>query len=192
MAPYVDDRKGLTESQIVESVVQLLSKDSYWKKTLGERRSEIERQLGESFTNLRVARLSSKFSSLYNEGASIPLVKHEGYRELLRSDVEYLSERISALLDLVEAAVAVRDNNRLATESLKSEGPLSTFASFSSDLIGDLRNLKNLVQESAGQIGSVSLLAKVYDAVVDRLFDFEVAGRFVDRMSFRLCNPDKR
>lgn len=184
LAPFMGERTPASAKQITESLVVAAHAPRAWKRLYQEQGSQIRRFLWSDLAKLESDRLHPQFKQLYN--GSIPETKLETYRELVTAKMTALAERAVLLADLVEAsarqALTLESNFR----GLGEDSVLGIFESFSEDLVGDLRGVQSIIDEGMKRLGCVSCLGELYDALVTEMFDYEVAGRFVERMAAKL------
>jgi hypothetical protein len=189
LSEFVEDRPKATDEQVVKSLVASLHSSRPWKKLYKEKADEMRAFVKESLDEIERARLAAKFTKLHD--GSMTAEQAEGFRDLVKTDLAYLSERLGALSDLVE--ISVKSVNKVADqiEGMGEEGALITFGAFSEDLLADLRESYRIAAEAPRHVSSVSCLGELYDALTEEVYQYDVSGRFVERMAQKLCNDSK-
>lgn len=181
---FVDERANLTDRQVTESVIVSMRAERPWKRLFRERAEHLRQFLKDDLSQLEAVALQQKFQKLYD--GSVAETEMEGFRDLVTSDLSYLKERLEALADLVETSAAQVGGLEAKFRELGEDATLTSFRAFAEDLVEDLRGVSMTVSESAKQLDCVSCLGEVYDTVVKDLQQFEMAGRFVERMAAKL------
>jgi hypothetical protein len=187
--PFVQERVQHSEPQIIESLVLGIKADRPWKKLYSERADEIKKFVRSEMAELEKAKLNPKFERLYS--GELDASTADGYRDLVQSDLNYIGDRIGALEELVSATVESVDHVSEKIAEGDDRDTLVTFLSFSEDLGLDLLNLKSLVAEAVRQFSDVASLGKLYDALAEEFYHYEVAGRFVEQMASKLIDSAK-
>jgi len=170
-------------TKLVESFETLVKSDRPWKKVYQEQRAAIQGAVRTDLPALEASRLQPKFRKLYDG----TLIEGDlsGYQSLVTSDLTYLAERVAGLSNRVEAA---REKLNGVVPALKkpSDPTLKGFEVFVEDLAADLRGIRNALTEGAKHTISLDGQAKLYDALVVELHQYDVAGLFVEAMTTRL------
>lgn len=189
MLPFVQERIQQSEAQIVESIVLGIRADRPWKNLYAERADEIRKFVRSELAELDQAKLTPKFERLYS--GEMEAAEVDGYRDLVQSDLSYIGDRIGALEGLIAATIESVEKISDKIAEGDDHDTLVTFLSFSEDLALDLQGLKSLVSEAVRQIGAVDALGRLYDALAEELYNYEVAGRFVEQMASKLIDSAK-
>jgi hypothetical protein len=187
--PFVQEKTQQSEAQVVESLVLGIKADRAWKKLYSERADEIKKFVRSEMVELDKAKLNSKFERLYS--GELDVSEADGYRDLVQSDLSYIGTRIGALEELVSATVESVEKVGEKIAEGDDRDTLVTFLSFSEDLGLDLQNLNVVVAEAARQINEVASLGRLYDALAEEFYHYEVAGRFVEQMAGKLIDSAK-
>jgi hypothetical protein len=185
----VPAKRPVVESTLLASIAGELQVEKPWQKILSARTAKIHTAIGEAVSLLQKGKLEPKFGQLYS--GSITGAKLEGYRDLVRNDLGYLKSRVSALADLVESSVTAAKPVVAAADLGKDEAA-SLFNSFAEDLLLDTKRLVQIVTEGIIHLGGVDSQGRLYDAIVNRLHQQEVAGRFVFEMAKRLTSASRQ
>lgn len=184
LMPFMGDRPQVSSKQITESLVVAAHAPRAWKRLYQEQGSHIRRFLWDDLSKLEAARLHPQFKPLYD--GSISDEKLEAYRELVTTKMNDLAERAVRLADVVEASAKQALSLESSFRGLGEDAVLGIFESFSEDMVNDLRGMQGIVDEGLKRLGCVSCLGELYDALVTEMYDYEVAGRFVERMAVKL------
>lgn len=183
LVPFVDEKLAATEDQILSSVIESIKADRPWKRLYRERAEQVKAFLGVELTKIEERKLPIKFAKLSETDAK----EQEGYKDLVHADLAFMAEAIGGWLKTIEA-----------TESVKKDQPpvkpedqplVTTFLAFTEDLKRDLQSVKESVLESVRLVQSVPSLGKLYDALAEESFHYEVASHFASTMLEGLSKP---
>lgn len=189
LARCMPSKPAVEEKKVVEALQVELSTARPWQGVLKERSARIRSLVGaEALAALESAKLSEKYRHL--AAGSIEEDKIEGFRGLVESDFGYLKDRVSRLCDLVDASLA-SSIPVLASRDLKEEESMRGFRSFAEDLLADTRRMLQIVSETTKTVRDVRNLGTIYDAIVSKHHDLEVAGTFVHEMAGRIVAEAK-
>lgn len=169
---------------IADDLANISAAEKTWKKIFEDKLSSINKALGSELDQLSESKLKPKFRKLQDGTISGPGL--ESYRPLVTSDLKYLSERFDATFGQVTKAV---DAYKGAVPALKTESAdptIKMFESFSRDYLTDLTDLRNKLTEASNIVNAVDELGKIYDLLSTHLYRYEVAGRFIEKMSGNL------
>jgi hypothetical protein len=181
---FVEERTEPSENELVESWIASMSSERPWRKTYKEQTQKIRKFLWGELTSLEENRLSPKFKKLYDGSTSDEEL--EAFRETVESDLLYIAERAGALIGVIEAAVEGTQDLLPQLADPEDDAVLTLFSTFAEDLAEDLRGVKHVASEASKDVGCVSCLAELHDNMATGLYDYEVAGRFIERMAAKL------
>lgn len=183
LVPFVtEDVRRKSEAEAVDAALAAVRGERVWRKLYTERADLIKTVLGA----VTVEAVEPKFKLLVT--GEIPVTKHEGYRELVQSDLTHLAKQIEGQADSVEAGSAVvSEVKERASDDAEAAATLAVFESFASDLAADLRGMSLLVAESLKNVRGVANLGRLHDGLAAEFTNHEIAGRFVQQMAEKLC-----
>jgi len=184
VAPFVGNRKQITESQLTESVISAMKAEKPWRRLYQEQEQKIRKFLWGDLAAIQEAAVSPKFKKLYD--GSMEAEEVETFRDLVSEETKELGYRLEALTRFVHEARAFVTQFEPKFRELGEDAIYTTFGAFSEDLESDLQSVSELVSESATGVSSVADLGKLFDAVAEALTDYEIAGRFVEKMAAKL------
>ncbi len=185
LAHFAKDTPCLVPEKVVESFATMVRGERPWKRLYAERANQIRSVFTkEEAKKLDQDHLVSKFHALYD--GTVQESDHSGYRDLVLSDLNYLSGRIDSLLGSTNVSLKLFNDSRSKLRAEDTDPLLSMFESFSEDFGQDLVFIKRALTEAMQHLGRVDELGKVYDVLAEALHSYEVAGRFVEKMSRRL------
>lgn len=173
-----------TDQQLTESWIASISAERPWRRLYKEQNQKIRKFLWGELTSLEENKLGPKYKKLYD--GSTPDEELESFREAVASDLSYVAERADALADIIEKAIVAVGETTPHLGDPEEDAVLSILGTFAEDLAQDLRGVHHTVSEAPGQVGCVSCLGELYDTSAGALYDYEVAGRFVERMAAKL------
>ena len=139
---------------------------------------------------MKIAAESSgpKYTVIYN--GSMEEAERAGYLDLVHSDFSYLTSRVTSLRDLSRTCYeGLRSVVR--SEDLKADETISTFITFTEDLVSDLSRLQKIVSDAPKTLTKIESLGRLYDTINEGLPDYELAGKFVETMSKQLQDAAK-
>lgn len=171
-----------TETDLVSGIVFSIHADRPWKRIYRERSEQINSFLGEAIKEIESKKLLAKFDTMLN---GMTEDKLEGHRELVIADLDYTLEGITKLVTQLEAAGDLADVKD-ATETEEDHLLVTTFAAFTEDLKLDLLSVRAAVTEAKTSVKSVPGLGRLYDALAEESFRYEVASRFAAAMGTSL------
>lgn len=184
LVPFMEGRTQVSPKQVTESLVVAAHAPRAWKRLYQEQGPQIRRFLWDDLAKLESNRLRPQFKTLYD--GTIPEAKLESYRDLVATRLHELAERAGRLADVVEASAKQALSLESSFRGLGEDTVLGIFESFSEDVVSDLRGMQSIIDEGMKRLGCVSCLGELYDALVSEMYDYEVAGRFVERMAVKL------
>jgi hypothetical protein len=179
----VDDTRSYDEKDIVASFVERLSVDREWKRTVAAQAVEIRSLLGEASTQLGTNNLRAKFFKLYD--GSLLGTALEQYRGLVNEDLGSLVEKLDAVY--AQTLASVGHLREIAVTFDPKNETMTVFRTFAEDFFSDLRAVKQQLAETVQCVESVGARGKLYDALVEEVLRFELAGAFVVQMTNRLA-----
>ncbi len=184
LAKMVDDTAVYDDTKIVDSFIANITSSRAWKKVLEAKSgADIKSLLGESFEQLQSAQLQPKFSKLYD--GSLVGEELEKYRNLVSSDLGSLNERLTSLLTTtLKTFGQLRDVVAKLPVEAKSTG--TEFSAFAEDLVDDLHQAVQAFAETRQGVDAVGSLGRLFDAVVEELYRYEVAGGLVETFTREL------
>jgi hypothetical protein len=182
--PFMEGRTSVSPKQVTESLVVAAHAPRAWKRLYQEQGPQIRRFLWDDLAKLESHRLQPQFKTLYD--GTVPEAKLESYRDLVATRLHELAERAGRLADVVEASAKQALSLESSFRGLGEDTVLGIFESFSEDMVSDLRGVQGIIDEGLKRLGCVSCLGELYDALVSEMYDYEVAGRFVERMAVKL------
>ena len=183
VAPYISDRPPMSDKKVDESLIKDLCVNRAWKQVMEKNSDPIREAIGRvEMSEIESTITEAKFRPLYS--GAITEANTTKYRDLVRSDLAYLTSRVESLKALVESSYEAA-RSVIGSESLKGEEAISTLVLFTEDLILDLRRLHQVLSESR-KLTEIGCLGRLHDAVVAGLPNYEIAGRFVAATSKRL------
>jgi len=184
LAPLVSEKVAASEKEITEGLISHYAAERPWKRLYKEQVQKIRKFLWGELTALEDSRLTVKYKSLYD--GSTDDEKLESFRSTVVKDLAFVAERAGELAALVSAANESVNNVSPKLQDPEDDATVSMFGSFSEDLADDLREMSAAAMEASKNIGCVNCLAELYDNFATMLYDYEVAGRFVERMAAKL------
>jgi hypothetical protein len=153
-----------------------------WREVYGEQQEEIHRQVVDHLEAINKNQLEAKYTPLY-ETDDIPEETFELYREGVMADLSVVASRLESTHTQAETAYLPFVESLSDTEIGESEKEvLEKFCLFAEDLINDLRGLRGVISDAVQNEECVMCLGQIYDSVVEALTNYEIAGRFVERM----------
>jgi hypothetical protein len=189
VAPYVDERPLLSDAKVVEALTVEFKAARPWRQILKANRQRFESAVGEP-AMMKIAAESSgpKYTVIYN--GSMEEAERAGYLDLVHSDFSYLTSRVTSLRDLSRTCYeGLRSVVR--SEDLKADETISTFITFTEDLVSDLSRLQKIVSDAPKTLTKIESLGRLYDTINEGLPDYELAGKFVETMSKQLQDAAK-
>ena len=175
LSPFVDGAKPQTEEQKVESVLAAIGADRPWKKLYKERQEQVSKFLGDSLKDIESKKLTSKFSKMEEKSIT---------EDLVRSDLAFMLESVGGYRKLTDSIGDLKDIQ--ATVSGEERAAIVTFGAFVEDLRIDLKDVLEAISEYSKSIKSVVCLGRLYDALAEESFNYDVASRFAATMSASL------
>lgn len=185
LVPFVDEKLAATEDQILSSVIESIKADRPWKRLYRERAEQVKAFLGAELTKIEERKLPIKFSKL--EMAS-DAAAQGSYRDLVHADLAFIAEAIGGWLKAIETTETVKKGQPQVVAP-EEQALVTTFLAFTEDLKRDLQNVKDSIFESVRLVQSVPSLGKLYDALAEESFHYEVASRFASTMLEGLSKP---
>ncbi len=163
-----------------EKLRDAIAAEKVWKKIFESKLAQIKTSIGEDITKIDESRLKPKFRKLHD--GSLKESEVVAYKDLVTADLKYLSDRLGKLVDTTEVAIKAQNG---AVPALKesTDDTLKMFESFSSDYLVDIKSLSNSLSEVQNTVNPIDSLAKIYDLLASELHSYEVAGKFIERMS---------
>lgn len=181
LLPVVQECVVREPKKITESFENIVRGERGWKKLYDERIGQIRSSIGEDVSKIEESRMREKFRKLYD--GSISESELPKYADLVTSDLKYLGERVDAILTGAEKAVEAYKGAIPALKTESSDPTVKMFESFSEDYIADLRGVKKTLSEASELLNRVDEVGKIYDVLASELHRYEVAGRFVEKMT---------
>ena len=178
LLPFVEESLAPTAEQLTTSVIESVRADRPWKRLYRERAEQVRTFLGDSLKGIEARKLPPKFVQLFGEAVTEESAAK--YDEVVRTDLAFMSETIGGWLRLVEDAGSLKDVEAKVTGNEKAV--VVTFSAFAEDLKRDLQCVRDAIQESVQSIKSAVCLGKLYDALTEESFHYEVASRFASTM----------
>lgn len=172
---------------VTKKTLPVKSEERAWRKTFAEKNEMIRATVSEEIEKLGHTALAPKFGRLSD--GSIPVAQHEGYRELVRSDLGSLSKRLAGMRQTVEQATAAVAGVEL--DDADEAQLVDLFRQFSKDLLSDLTDTARKVGAAVEANEAVASLAAVYDGIARDLLNQEVAGAFVASLAAKLCESNE-
>lgn len=172
------------KADLMDSWLEVINRNRPWKRLYEARKGKIHRSMWNTLKGMEETRLRPKFHRLY-DGSSIS-EDLEGYRELVVDDLKDLNVRINDLKNRIQGAYATIRVTAPRMEEVGEGETMTTFTSFSEDLLEDLSRINTISTEAPEQVSRVDLLGKLHDQLVERLYSMEVAGGFISQMATRL------
>lgn len=186
LIPFVSEAQVPTAEQVLTSVTENVHADRPWKRLYRERTAQVSTFLGESLKGIESRKLPAKFSKLIATDATE--AQNAAHKDLVLADLSYMAESIGGWLKLVEDAGNLDDiQSKVTGEEL---AVVTTFSAFAEDLKRDLQCVRESIQESVKVPNSVAGLGKLYDALAEESFHYEVASRFASMMIEGLRKPE--
>jgi hypothetical protein len=170
-------QKGPQEADLVETWVNSLTQERPWQRLYEAKKDRIHRSVWEGLRAVEDDLLHPKFRKLYD--GTISQDDLEGYRDLVVDDFTPVQLRINLLAEKVQEAYAVIRSTVNESESV------STFTSFSEDLLEDFARISTIAMESPTQVRRVDQLGRLHDKLVERISTMEIASLFVSQMADR-------
>ncbi len=183
LIPFVEETVPPTDTQVVASAIESMRADRPWKRLYRERTEQVREFLGAELKKIEERKLPAKFTKLTD--GQVPESQHEGYKDLVHTDLAYMSEAIGGWLKSLETVSELKDANAFGPEE---QAVKTTFLAFAEDLKQDLQNVRESVVESMRLVGSVARLGELYDALAEESFHYEVASQFASTMIAGLRN----
>ena len=181
---FIEENPESSEKALVESWIASVSSERPWRRLYKEQTQKIRKFLWGELTSLEENRLSPKFKKLYDGSTTDDEL--ESFRETVESDLLYIAERADALAGVIAVAVEGTDGLLPQLADPEDDAVLTLFSTFAEDLVEDLRGVKHVASEASQNVGCVSCLAELHDNLATGLYDYEVAGRFIERMAVKL------
>lgn len=185
LAPLVTQPKPLPKpAHVVEAFSNLVKGERGWKKVYTERLAQIRSSVQDDLQKMEENRIYEKFTRLYDGSTSVEELPN--YSSLVTSDLKYLGDKIESILTAAEKSVATLKGAIPALKPEQKDTTLKMFESFSEDFVADLQGVKKALSESNKLINGVDDFGKIYDVLANELHRYEVAGKFIEKMSRRL------
>lgn len=184
LLPFIDRMTATSDASVVEAVVISLKTERPWRRVFKEQGPKIRKFLWDDLSRFEETRLRPKFSQLYD--GSVPADNLGEYKDLVLTSVKSLSEKVSTLAKTLEDA---RNSLIGAPASFKDMGEdamVTTFSAFVEDLFDDTQALASDLGEAAAKMTGVPDLGRLYDSVVEKMNDFEMAACFAEKMTAQL------
>lgn len=182
LAPMVRIRGAAQPDKIVETLEWMVNADRFWTGAYKEREEAICAFLDEPAQTLEEARLHPVFRKLYDG-----LIKRgnlDGYTDLVDDDLAMVTARLEAVYESVSEAV--ESLSEAPADSSGGEDVLPMFEGFATDLLDDLRSIREMGRTAVRRIADVRTRGKLRDLMAEALHSREVAGRFVVAVADRL------
>jgi hypothetical protein len=179
LIPMIKEKVVPTPEKVMESFSLMVQGERPWKKFYTESLSKIQAQLQTEWAALEESRTHAKFTKLYDGG--LQESELSGYRDLVTSDLKYLSQRVGNLHESVENAVKAYTAKSAAKTDKKDT--VKMFEAFADDFFADISGVKKSLSEAIQLLNRVDRFGKIYDVLADELFRYEAAGRFVEKMA---------
>jgi hypothetical protein len=184
LVPFVEETVPPTDEQVVASAIESMRAERPWKRLYRERAEQVKDFLGTELKGIEERKLPTKFAKLNN--GQVPENQHEGYKDLVHTDLSYMAESLAGWLKTLETVDALKGVEAFGEEE---QAVKTTFLAFAEDLRQDLQNVRESVLESIRLVSSVARLGELYDALAEESFHYEVASRFASTMIAGLSNP---
>lgn len=182
LAQFARETTTLNPEGVVEAFGILVRGERPWKRLFVERAAQIRATLDKAqLKALDESVASPKFSALYN--GTIAESQIGGYRDLVLSDINYVSDRLDTILASTREAIALFNKSG---QSSVDDPAISMFDSFAQDFVSDVGVTRRALSEARGALTSIVDLAKIYDVVAEAMNRYDVASVFVGKMSRRL------
>lgn len=175
--PVVQEWHAHEPARALEAFESLVRGERGWKRVFAEREEQIKSAVGADIGN----QLAEKFRKLYD--GSIQESEFGNYSDLVTSDLKYLTDRVDALLTSTEKAVSGYKSAAPALKTESTDATIQMFESFAEDFVVDLRGVKNALVEANDIFNRIDEFGKIYDVLASELHRYELAGRFVEKMS---------
>lgn len=170
---------------VIESFTAAVNAERAWKKVYEERSASFVTALSDGLMmELDANVLGPKFRSLYQ--GLISESEFASYTNLVTSDLKYIGERLDAVIATTRTAIEKSKGAIPALKTASTDPTVKMFESFGDDLLADLTGVRLALSESNEHLNKVDELGKIYDVLASELRRYEVAGRFVEKMSRRL------
>ena len=181
---FVEERTEKTDQELTESWIASMATERPWRRLYKEQTQKIRKFLWGELTSLEENRLTPKFKKLYDGSTADEDL--ETFRESVLADLSYIAERVEALVGVIEEALGSTQDLTQHLADPEDDAVLTLFSTLAEDLIEDLRGVKHITSEASENVGCVSCLGELYDNLATGLYDYEVAGRFIERMAAKL------
>lgn len=164
----------------VERIEASLHTPRLWRRVFVDRSDRIASFIGESAQEAEEARLRRQFGKLYD--GSIEESNLDSHKNQVEEGLRVVSDRLEQIQDRVEVASV-----DIMVALSESENPvLLAVGSFTSDLLDDLRAIREAVSNAASELDDVRVRGKLCDTLAGGLHDLEIASRFVDVTAERM------
>ncbi len=180
----IESDTASTDDHIVEALIEGSNADRPWKFQLDAK--EKSGVLQTVLEGLEIPEASPKFTKLYD--GSIPVVEHEGYRGLVRSDLTKLVADLDNLSGQIEEAFASLTNMIDTRPDVTKNEAVVDLTAFIKDLLSDLMGAQQAIAEALDQVTTVSALGKLHDALAEGKAQQSVAGQFIFRAVTKLAS----
>jgi hypothetical protein len=187
IAGLVDSEAFLDDDAIVNGFLEARENPRQWKQFIAEKKDTL---LEGVLRGVELpAPLKPKFVKLY-DGAT---AKEElpAFKGLVHSDISTAIKRLNAVEEQVGAALTQIRTIKAGSAQLSAHPAGLALENTTSDLLDDVRSVRDFLLEATEQFAQVDLVAKVFDSVAAEVATFEVAGAFAAKMATRLAEATR-
>ena len=174
------DRQGLRD--LVAEMQHKMNIDRPWRVVFGEQRQIMDETIGDDLQLIREASLRPMFAPLYDG-----TIEEEDFPSYHGQAVDALSKasaRFEAVKDSVRLSYGAFKESLETAEYSEEEGKtLEMFGVFAEDLAIDADAVRENIAYAIENEECVMCLGQIHDLVAEGLYEYEVAGKFIERMA---------
>jgi hypothetical protein len=185
----VDGKPSPSEDELVTAILSAIASPRPWKRLYEQKADQIKRYVVNELVVINENRLHPKFRKLHD--GSMSSAEANEFRDLVESDTRAAIERFLALAESTKGCFEAARSVLGKTGSSGEEDIVEVFTFLGDDLTRDLFSLHKMLSGSLTELNRVDCLGKLYDALAESFYAYEVASSFVSKASNRLCESSK-
>lgn len=174
----------IEEGSTTEALLKTINRARPWTRLFEARKDQISRSLWDRLKEIEESRLRPSFRKLYD--GSVDSGDLEKFRSLVEDRYQGLIKRLDDVAGLIRDAQTKMQAAATDVERLGEAEALTTFSSFSEDLLEDVSRVTTIASRASKQVRRVDSLGRLYDVMAERLTNMELSSHFVSQLANRL------
>lgn len=174
------DRQGLRD--LVAEARYKLGIDRPWRSVFREQRQMMDETIGDELQRIREASIRPIFAPLYD--GTVEEEDFPNYRDQAIESLQKVLARFEAVKDGVRLSYGPFAETAKAADCNDEERKtLEMFGTFSEDLATDAEAMCEHIAYAIESEECVMCLGQIHDLVAEGLYEYEIAGKFIECMS---------